>query len=41
VFTIHNLAYQGNYGQEVLDSLELPWHLGTPGAWSSTAGSAT
>jgi starch synthase len=28
VFTIHNLAYQGNFGPEVLDILGLPWHFG-------------
>jgi starch synthase len=27
VFTIHNLAYQGNFGPEVIDLLGLPWHL--------------
>jgi starch synthase len=29
VCTIHNLAYQGNFGPEVLDILGLPWHLGS------------
>ena len=29
VSTIHNLAYQGNFGPEVLDVLGLPWHLGS------------
>jgi starch synthase len=29
VFTIHNLAYQGNFAPEVLDILGLPWHLGS------------
>jgi starch synthase len=29
VFTIHNLAYQGNFGPEALDILGLPWHLGS------------
>jgi starch synthase len=29
VFTIHNLAYQGNFGPEVLDILGLPWHFGS------------
>ncbi|HUG52479.1 MAG TPA: glycogen synthase GlgA [Vicinamibacteria bacterium] len=28
VFTIHNLAYQGNFGTDSLDVLGLPWHLG-------------
>jgi starch synthase len=27
VFTIHNIAYQGNFGDDVLDVLGLPWHL--------------
>jgi starch synthase len=29
VFTIHNLAYQGNFGFDTLDLLGLPWNLGT------------
>jgi starch synthase len=29
VFTIHNLAYQGNFAGETLSLLRLPWHLGT------------
>jgi starch synthase len=29
LFTIHNLAYQGNFGPDTLDVLGLPWHLGT------------
>jgi len=29
VFTIHNLAYQGNFPRGALDALGLPWHLGT------------
>jgi starch synthase len=29
VFTIHNLAYQGNFGKDTLDLLGLPWNLGT------------
>ena len=28
VFTIHNVAYQGNFGPETIDLLGLPWHLG-------------
>ncbi len=27
VFTIHNLAYQGNFGRDTPDVLGLPWHL--------------
>jgi starch synthase len=30
VFTIHNLAYQGNFGMDTLATLGLPAHLGTP-----------
>jgi starch synthase len=30
VYTIHNLAYQGEFGLEVLDALELPHSLYTP-----------
>ncbi len=29
VFTIHNLAYQGNFGREVLPALDLPWDVFT------------
>ncbi len=29
VFTIHNMAYQGNFARETLDVLGLPRHLGT------------
>jgi starch synthase len=29
VFTIHNLAYQGNYAFDTLEALGLPWNLGT------------
>jgi starch synthase len=29
VFTIHNLAYQGNFAADTLSVLGLPWHLGT------------
>jgi starch synthase len=29
VFTIHNLAYQGNFGSDTLGMLGLPWSLGT------------
>ena len=28
VFTIHNLAYQGNFAHGTIDVLGLPWHLG-------------
>jgi starch synthase len=28
VFTIHNVAYQGNFGADTVDILGLPWHLG-------------
>jgi starch synthase len=28
VFTIHNIAYQGNFNPETADVLGLPWHLG-------------
>jgi starch synthase len=28
VFTIHNIAYQGNFAPETADVLGLPWHLG-------------
>jgi starch synthase len=30
VFTIHNLAYQGRFGMDTLQKVDLPWHLGTP-----------
>ncbi len=30
VFTIHNLAYQGQFSKEILDELALPWFLFTP-----------
>jgi starch synthase len=29
VFTIHNLAYQGNFPLDTVDVLGLPWHLAT------------
>ncbi len=29
VFTIHNLAYQGNFGADTVGLLDLPWNLGT------------
>jgi hypothetical protein len=32
VFTIHNVAYQGQFGMDTLGLLGLPWHLGTPDA---------
>jgi starch synthase len=32
VFTIHNLAYQGNFGQDTLGLLSLPWNLARPDA---------
>jgi starch synthase len=32
VFTIHNVAYQGQFGLDTLGLLGLPWHLGTPQA---------
>ncbi len=32
VFTIHNLAYQGNFGADTLSLLGLPWTLGSGGA---------
>ena len=32
VFTIHNIAYQGQFGLDTLDLLGLPWHLGSPEA---------
>lgn len=30
VFTIHNVAYQGQFGMDTLSVLGLPWQLGTP-----------
>jgi starch synthase len=30
VFTIHNIAYQGQFGKETLGILGLPWNLGEP-----------
>jgi starch synthase len=32
VFTIHNIAYQGNFPAASLAGVDLPWHLGTPEA---------
>jgi starch synthase len=32
VFTIHNIAYQGNFETATLRDVDLPWHLGTPEA---------
>jgi starch synthase len=32
VFTIHNVAYQGIFGADVVGTLGLPWNMGTPGA---------
>ncbi len=32
VFTIHNLAYQGNFGLDTLGVLSLPWNLAHPDA---------
>ena len=32
VFTIHNVAYQGVFGQDALMTLGLPWHLGAQAA---------
>jgi starch synthase len=29
VFTIHNLAYQGNFPRDTIEVLGLPWHLGS------------
>jgi starch synthase len=29
LFTIHNMAYQGNFGMDALKPLGLPWNLGT------------
>lgn len=30
VFTIHNIAYQGIFGKELLDEFGLPWYIFTP-----------
>jgi len=38
VFTIHNLAYQGTFGPEVLDILGLPWHFGSGDALGHQGG---
>jgi starch synthase len=38
LFTIHNLAYQGNFGADTLDLLGLPWHLGAAGALGHDGG---
>jgi starch synthase len=38
VFTIHNLAYQGNFGHEALDILGLPWHFGSGDALGHQGG---
>jgi starch synthase len=32
VFTIHNVAYQGQFGMDTLGLLGLPWNLGSTGA---------
>jgi starch synthase len=32
LFTIHNAAYQGRFGSDVVSLLGLPWNLGTPEA---------
>jgi starch synthase len=32
VFTIHNVAYQGQFAMDTLGLLGLPWNLGTPSA---------
>jgi len=29
LFTIHNMAYQGNFGTDTIGTLGLPWNLGT------------
>ena len=41
VFTIHNVAYQGNFAADTVGLLGLPWHLGRGRASSSTAASAS
>jgi starch synthase len=38
VFTIHNVAYQGVFGTDVLGPLGLPGHLGTPFALGYSGG---
>jgi starch synthase len=38
VLTIHNLAYQGTFGPEVLDILGLPWHFGSGDALGHQGG---
>ncbi|HEV7501517.1 MAG TPA: glycogen synthase GlgA, partial [Vicinamibacteria bacterium] len=38
LFTIHNLAYQGNFGTDTLDVLGLPWHLGADHALGHNGG---
>ena len=37
VFTIHNIAYQGQFGTDTLGVLGLPWNLGKSFASSTTA----
>jgi starch synthase len=32
LFTVHNLAYQGNFASDTVALLGLPWNLGAPGA---------
>ena len=32
VFTIHNVAYQGQFGMDTIGLLGLPWNLGTTDA---------
>jgi starch synthase len=38
VFTIHNLAYQGNFPRDTVDVLGLPWHLAAREALEFHAG---
>ena len=38
LFTIHNVAYQGNFGRDTLDVLGLPWHLGAADALGHDGG---
>jgi starch synthase len=38
LFTIHNLAYQGNFATDTLDVLGLPWHLGADHALGHNGG---
>ena len=38
VFTIHNMAYQGNFGMDTLGLLGLPWNLGTRDALENHGG---